>query len=972
MRFLQKLYPLVFLLLFFISFSTTLSSSYSATQLCSHEQAAALLQFKSSFSFNNSASFKGYCEYNDTPYSKTESWKEGVDCCSWDGVTCDNVTGHVIGVDLSNSCLHGSFPSNNSLFLIKSLQILNLACNDFKHSQIPREIGQFASLKHLDLSNSEFSGQVPEEISHLSKLVSLDLSRAVCHESSLKFQLKLDPVAFKGLVKNLSEVRKLSLSGVNMSSVDPRYILNLSSSLTDLILLKCDIRGNFPNNIFQFPNLKMLLLGESRQQLTISLPRFNLSSPLNELALLDMLCLGKLPDSIGDLKSLKHLHLACNLQGSIPASIGNLSQLNSLYLSGNNISGSIPSSLTNLTQLSGLYLAMNQLSGPIPFHASGFSKLSSLDLDNNLLNGTIPSWIYITPSLQLLCLNNNQLQGQINQFQQKSLKSIFLGNNKLQGPIPNSIFNLVNLISLDLSSNNLCGTLELDVLSKLQNLVNLDLSNNNLSLKTNPNVNYTLPNLNHLALSSCNLSEFPNFLKKSSKLKFLDLSKNRIECDIPKWIWVIFFREVLLVSHIMANTTFGYDNWPTEFFSVSNNFLTGEISSELCKVNSLEILDLSHNNLSGRIPNCLSKMSGLSVLNLEGNSFHGNLPSMFPKECGLQNFNLHGNQMEGLLPRSLVNCSMLEVLDIGNNNIKDTFPYWMESLPKLQVLVLRSNKFHGSRHTTKANPSFPKLRILDLSDNNFVGPLPVYYIENLKAMVDPHEDNNSSQYMENKNFSSYQYSLMLTMKGHIIELEKVLTILTSIDLSKNKFVGEIPEIIGKLSSLKGLNLSHNSLGGHMPQSLGSLTNLEWLDLSSNELVGEIPQKLVSLTFLSDLNLSNNQLVGLIPQGNQFNTFENSSYEGNLGLCGFPLTKTCDASGTRQQPQGSFHEKGELWGFGWRVVLLGYGCGVVFGLLMGYLVFQTGKPKWFVSLFGVQRNQRTRKIRKARVRALGNI
>ncbi|GKV38397.1 hypothetical protein SLEP1_g46312 [Rubroshorea leprosula] len=103
--------------------------------------------------------------------------------------------------------------------------------------------------------------------------------------------------------------------------------------------------------------------------------------------------------------------------------------------------------------------------------------------------------------------------------------------------------------------------------------------------------------------------------------------------------------------------------------------------------------------------------------------------------------------MDGLLPRSLVNCRMLEVLDVGNNNISDTFPYWLESLPHLQVLVLRSNKFHGSVQSTKESPSFPKLRVLDLSSNYFVGALPVWYIENFNAMMDPHKDGGSPEYM---------------------------------------------------------------------------------------------------------------------------------------------------------------------------------------------------------------------------------
>ncbi|GLT28267.1 hypothetical protein SLA2020_032110 [Shorea laevis] len=908
----------LFLLFVFLCFKTAFSSSihassFSTTHLCSHEEALALLQFKTSFSIDYTVPGPG----------------------------------HVIALNLSCSLLYGTFPSNSTLFFLRNLQSLNLALNDFRHSKIPSEI----------------------KIAHLPKLVSLNLSNDLYNDSP---ELILETTTFKNLVHNLSEVRELELSRVNMTSVNPRFFINLSSSLTTLVLFESELRGNFPNSIFRFSNLKNFHLS-GNINLTIDLPSSNWSSPLQQLYLGVMDCGRRLPESIGDLKSLQSLSLSCNLEGSIPASIGNLSQLTDLSLSYNNLSGQIPSSLANLTQLTFLDLFHNQFSGPIPTSIGNLSQLTQLSLCFNNFNGQIPSslgnltqltflqlsnnqfsgpiptsirnlrqltylyfssnnlsrqipsslsnltqltflslsnnqfsdmlppWIFTLPLLEDLSLNHNQFQGQINQFQQKPLTNLDLSNNKLQGSIPNSIANLVNLSHLDLSNNKLQGSIpnsianlvnlifldlssnhfsdlvELDMFSVLQNLEIIFLSDNNLSLRMNANANFTLPKLTDVSFSSCNLSEFPNFIRHSNGLQSLVLSKNSIHGNIPEWI---------------------------------------------CEKDDLQIVDLSHNNLIEKIPNCLLK--SLLVLNLQANYFDGNVPFRFLEGCGLRNLNLHGNQMDGLLPRSLVNCSMLE--------------------------------------STKESPSFPKLQVLDLSSNDFGGPLPVRYIENFKAMMDPHGEDGSPEYMKVPT-NSYQYSLVVTWKGSERELQGILTVFSSIHLSNNKFEGEIPDVIGKLSSLKGLNPSYNNLIGHIPLSLGNLTNLEWLDLSSNELAGKIPDELVSLTQLSVLNLSNNHLVGRIPLGSQFNTFGNGSYEGNLGLCGFPLSKSCDGIGT--PPRSSVQEKDELWRFGWRVVVLGYGCGVVLGLLKGYLVFRTGKPKWFVSLFDGRPSQSGRKMRKAR-------
>lgn len=82
-------------------------------------------------------------------------------------------------------------------------------------------------------------------------------------------------------------------------------------------------------------------------------------------------------------------------------------------------------------------------------------------------------------------------------------------------------------------------------------------------------------------------------------------------------------------------------------------------------------------------------------------------------------------------------------------------------------------------------------------------------------------------------------------------------------------------------------------------------------------------------------------MGRVPQGTQFNTFT-TSFDGNPELCGFPLPKHC---GRPSSPPLEVDEDSES-GFTWEVVMLGYGCGTLLGLVMGYIMFSTGKPKWF--------------------------
>ncbi|GAB4845962.1 hypothetical protein Ancab_039791 [Ancistrocladus abbreviatus] len=319
--------------------------------------------------------------------------------------------------------------------------------------------------------------------------------------------------------------------------------------------------------------------------------------------------------------------------------------------------------------------------------------------------------------------------------------------------------------------------------------------------------------------------------------------------------------------------------------------------------------------------------------------------------CYLKTLQLNGNQLEGQVPPSLAKCGSLEVLDLGNNRFTGTFPHWLDTLPEMQVLILRNNSFQGVISSSTTKHPFPKLQILDLSGNNFSGPLPRSYIQNFTAMKNTVAHNESLRYVGGDLSTYYQVSIVLTMKGSYLDYERVLTILTTIDLSNNRFQGETPGSLGQLISLVGLNLSHNYLGSQIPSSLGELTVLESLDLSFNNLTGEIPQHLANLLFLEYFNVSENQLVGPIPRGKQLDTFLSDSYLGNPGLCGFPL-RACGE--TPDQPIPPYvtqadddSDSTDL--FEWEIILMGYGCGLVFGLVGGWYMFLLGKPvcllKW---------------------------
>ncbi|XP_041009109.1 receptor-like protein Cf-9 isoform X3 [Juglans microcarpa x Juglans regia] len=383
--FMRLLFPLIACLLLCL---LPLSLSYNQLPLCHQEERVALMQFKDSFIIKNYPLY-GY-------YPKVASWRidgNNTNCCAWDGVECNQDTGHVIALNLSMSCLFGSITSNSSLFRLLHLQNLTLSYNDFNHSQIPSEIGNLSSLTHLDLVYSYFSGQIPSEIQYLSKLSYLWLSSSFDGYNDLYTKLSLT-----SLLQNLTNLQVLGFLDINISSTVPESLANLSS-LQSLYLVNCGLYGQFPTRIFHLPHLQELYVS-AKEDLTGHLPEFHTNSPLEYLILDGTNFSGNhLPASIGNLNSLTTLSIRnCNFSGTIPNSFSNLTQLTYLDLSQNSFNDfswlTRASSNDILPQFEYLGLAHLKYLTKFPDILRNQSKLEELHLEGSNLQGLIPKWMH--------------------------------------------------------------------------------------------------------------------------------------------------------------------------------------------------------------------------------------------------------------------------------------------------------------------------------------------------------------------------------------------------------------------------------------------------------------------------------------------------------------------------------------------------------------------------------------------------
>ncbi|KAL7608194.1 hypothetical protein Lser_V15G10207 [Lactuca serriola] len=215
--------------------------------VCSKKEQLALLKFKHNVKDD---------------YEMLSSWV-GNDCCRWERIQCDVVTGEVESLNLRGNKAYSYDDQgyqylvgnevNSSLAELRRLKYLDLSANSFGGSRIPEFIG---SLKHLRL--------MTDDVAWIFRLLSLE------HLDLSAFDLSRTK-NWDMLLYMIPSLKELCLSSCQLSNADVRPFLNSSKILPNikhLDLSKNYFKGPLPGFFQNMTSLAFLDISHFNISLT--------------------------------------------------------------------------------------------------------------------------------------------------------------------------------------------------------------------------------------------------------------------------------------------------------------------------------------------------------------------------------------------------------------------------------------------------------------------------------------------------------------------------------------------------------------------------------------------------------------------------------------------------------------------------------------------------------------------------------
>uniref|UniRef100_A0A1J3K8V9 non-specific serine/threonine protein kinase n=1 Tax=Noccaea caerulescens TaxID=107243 RepID=A0A1J3K8V9_NOCCA len=658
------LHMVLFLLLYVLSLSVLFLTVTEA--VCNPQERDSLLWFSGNVS---------------SPLSPLH-WNSSTDCCSWEGISCDDSPEtRVTSISLSSRGLSGSLPSS-------ALDLRRLSKLDLSHNRLSGPLPQdFLSaldqLLVLDLSYNIFNGELPLEQSSANGSNRTLAIQTVDLSSNL---LQGDILGSSVFLQGAFNLTSFNVSNNSFTGPVPSFICTTSPQLTKLDFSYNKFTGAISEAIGRCLRLTVLRAGFN--SLSGETPKgiYNLSE-LEQLYLPANHLTGKIDEGITRLTKLTFLELYSNhLEGEIPKDIGKLFNLQSLQLHVNNLTGSVPVSLSNCTNLVKLILRVNRLGGTLSeIDFSRFQSLSVLDLGNNSFSGDFPSKVYSCKKLTAMRFAGNKLTGEISPkvLELESLSFFTFSDNKMT--------NITGALSI------LQGCKKLSTLIIAKNFYDETIPSNEDFLATDG-----FPNLQIFGTGGSRLKgQIPAWLIKLKKVELMDLSLNRLEGFIPGWLGTL----------------------PNLFYlDLSDNLLTGELPKELFQLRALKsqkaydatersYLELpvfvSPNNVT--IKQQYNQLSSLPpAIYLKKNGLTGSIPVEVGQLKVLHELEFSQNNFSGSIPDELSNLTNLERLDLSNNSLSGRIPWSLTGLNFMSYFNVANNTLSGPIPTGSQFDTFPK------------------------------------------------------------------------------------------------------------------------------------------------------------------------------------------------------------------------------------------------------------------------